>query len=433
MKDLSKRKRRINKIIIITILLSIVLISTGAVLTYIEYTNQKNNKMHLEKVQTKYKNLFENNKPKDDLTINKVQSIKKDAKSIKLYENETKKIINELSELEAYLELKADIENCYEGTIMFSTVTKENINTMKTKNKKLSKEYQKYTNNYIIDLESQRSNIDIEEEKIKNLYTDDSTTFKENITINDIEAIRLSLNTLPQEDVKKNGNEVLDNAIKIVKEREAEREAERRRQAIEAERRRQEQIKNAWIILNVPYISQNHNNVDNGCEAASLLMALQYKGYLKDMTLYQYATDMPKSPNNNAQEGFTHDIFTKEPNDVPHWIAPEPLAKFGRTSSGNQNVVNITGSSLEDLDRELDKGNPVIIYLTSMFKTPGTWIEGTPLNLHVQLLTGYNKITKEHLIVDPWTYTTGRTKWIMPQQTVESIYNALGRQSVVVR
>lgn len=128
---------------------------------------------------------------------------------------------------------------------MFSTVTKENINTMKTKNKKLSKEYQKYTNNYIIDLESQRSNIDIEEEKIKNLYTDDSTTFKENITINDIEAIRLSLNTLPQEDVKKNGNEVLDNAIKIVKEREAEREAERRRQAIEAERRRQEQIKNA--------------------------------------------------------------------------------------------------------------------------------------------------------------------------------------------
>lgn len=91
MKDLSKRKRRINKIIIITILLSVVLISTGAVLTYIEYTNQKNNKIHLEKVQTKYKNLFENNKPKDDLTINKVQAIKKDAKSIKLYENETKK------------------------------------------------------------------------------------------------------------------------------------------------------------------------------------------------------------------------------------------------------------------------------------------------------------------------------------------------------
>lgn len=45
MKDLSKRKRRINKIIIKTILLSVVLISTGAVLTYIEYTNQKNNKI----------------------------------------------------------------------------------------------------------------------------------------------------------------------------------------------------------------------------------------------------------------------------------------------------------------------------------------------------------------------------------------------------
>ena len=83
-------------------------------------------------------------------------------------------------------------------------------------------------------------------------------------------------------------------------------------------------------------------------------MALQYKGYLNSMTLYQYATDMPKSPNNNAQEGFTHDIFTRIPNDVPHWIAPEPLARFGRTSSGNQNVVNITGASLDDLDREED-------------------------------------------------------------------------------
>ena len=286
--------------------------------------------------------------------------------------------------------------------------------------------YQKYIENYIIDLESQRSSIDTEEEKIKALYTDNTkTVLKDNITINDIEAIRLRLNTLPQEDIKKEGNTFLDNALNIISERET--------QAIEAEKKRQEEIKNAWVILNVPYISQNHNNVDNGCEAASLLMALQYKGYLKDMTLYQYATDMPKSPNNNAQEGFTHDIFTKEPNDVPHWIAPEPLAKFGRTSSGNQNVVNITGSSLEDLDRELDKGNPVIIYLTSMFKTPGTWIEGAPLNLHVQLLTGYNKITKEHLIVDPWTYTTGRTKWIMPQQTVESIYNALGRQSIAIR
>ena len=416
MKDLSKAQRKKKNMTLIIVLAIITLIFVGSFLAYRQYTHQQNDKIHLEKIQLEYKNLFKENEPNDNLTIAKVQSMKNETQKIKLYKNETQKLINDLTELENYLSLKEEALN----------VTTKDINKLKNKNKKLNSKYQKYIENYIIDLESQRSSIDTEEEKIKALYTDNTkTVLKDNITINDIEAIRLSLNTLPQEDIKKEGNTFLDNALNIISERET--------QAIEAEKKRQEEIKNAWVILNVPYISQNYNNVENGCEAASLLMALQYKGYLKNMTLYQYATDMPKSPNNNAQEGFTHDIFTKVPNNVPHWIAPEPLAKFGRTSSGNQNVVNITGSSLEDLDRELDKGNPVIIYLTSMFKTPGTWIEGAPLNLHVQLLTGYNKITKEHLIVDPWTYTTGRTKWIMPQQTVESIYNALGRQSIAIR
>ncbi len=426
MKDLSKAQRKKKNMTLIIVLAITTLIFVGSFFAYRQYTHQQNDKIHLEKIQLEYKNLFKENEPNDNLTIAKVQAMKNETQKIKLYKNETQKLINDLSELESYLSLKEEALDCYNGTIMNSTVTTEDINKLKSKNKKLNSKYQKYIENYIIDLESQRLSIDTEEEKIKTLYTDDTkTVLKDNITINDIEAIRLSLNTLPQEDIKKEGNTFLDNALNIISEREA--------QAIEAEKKRQEEIKNAWVILNVPYISQNYNNVENGCEAASLLMALQYKGYLKNMTLYQYATDMPKSPNNNAQEGFTHDIFTKVPNNVPHWIAPEPLAKFGRTSSGNQNVVNITGSSLEDLDRELDKGNPVIIYLTSMFKTPGTWIEGAPLNLHVQLLTGYNKITKEHLIVDPWTYTTGRTKWIMPQQTVESIYNALGRQSIAIR
>lgn len=430
MKDLSKEQRKKKNKNLIIILTAVILIFTGAFFAYVEYTHQQNDKILLEKVQLEYKNLFKDNRPKDNITIAKVKSIKNETQKIKIYKSEASKLNSDLTNLENYLTLKEEILKCYNETTMDSSVTTKKINSLKNKNKKLVKNYQEYIDNYIIDLESQRLNIDNESEKINALFTDETkTAFKDTITVNDIEAIRLSLNTLPQEDVKKEGNEILDNALNTIN----AREAEAKKAAIEAEKKRQEQIKNAWVILNVPYISQNYNNVENGCEAASLLMALQYKNYLKNMTLYQYATDMPKSANNNAQEGFTHDIFTKIPNNVPHWIAPEPLAKFGRTSSGNPNVVNITGASLDDLDRELDKGNPVIIYLTSMFKSPSTWIEGAPLNLHVQLLTGYNKITKEHLIVDPWTYTTGRTKWIMPRQTVESIYNALGKQSVVIR
>ncbi len=430
MKDLSKKQRKQKKLLIITILVGAILLFSSIIFAYTEYTHKQNDKILLEKIKLEYKCFFKENKPIDNISINTIKKMKKEIKKIKLYKDEAKKITADLSELENYLIVKNEIKNCYNETTMNSTVTKKDINNLKSKVKKLNSTYQKYLENYITDLESQRSNIDMEMEKIKALYTDDTkVTLKDSVTLNDIETIRLSLNTLPQDDIKKTGNEDLDNAINII----SAKEEETKKQAIEAEKKRQAEIQNAWVILNVPYISQNYNNVENGCEAASLLMALQYKGYLKDMTLYQYATDMPKSATNNAQEGFTHDIFTKNPSNVPHWIAPEPLAKFGRDSSGNQNIVNTTGASLDDLDRELDNGNPVIIYLTAMFKTPGTWIEGAPLNLHVQLLVGYNKITKEHLIVDPWTYTTGRTKWIMPKDTVESIYNSLGKQSVVIR
>ena len=58
---------------------------------------------------------------------------------------------------------------------------------------------------------------------------------------------------------------------------------------------RKEEIQKAWTKLNIKYISQNENKVDNGCEAASLLMALQFKGYLKSMNLYDYSDNMPKS------------------------------------------------------------------------------------------------------------------------------------------
>ena len=44
--------------------------------------------------------------------------------------------------------------------------------------------------------------------------------------------------------------------------------------------------------------------------------------------------------------GFTYDIYGIQPTNVPHWIAPEPLAQYGRTSSGNNGVVDGTGRSL---------------------------------------------------------------------------------------
>ena len=159
-------------------------------------------------------------------------------------------------------------------------------------------------------------------------------------------------------------------------------------------------------------------------------MGLQYKGYLKDTTLATFAENMPKST--DPFKGFTYDIYTLEPTDVPHWIAPAPLAAYGISSSGDTNIRDATGSSLDDLDKEVANNNPVVIYLTGNFKTPKAYIEGAPKNVHVLLLTGYNSITGDQIIIDPWTHTDGTTRWVLTKTLVESIYNSTDKRAVVI-
>ena len=181
----------------------------------------------------------------------------------------------------------------------------------------------------------------------------------------------------------------------------------------------------------MPYISQNKNGVINGCEAACMLMALQYKGYLQNMDLVTYATNMPKST--NPFSGFTYDIFKEDPVSVPHWIAPSPLVGYGKTSSGYINIEDATGATLTDLDNQVAAGNPVIIYLTSKLNKPKAYIEGAPKNVHVLLLVGYNSITKEQILIDPWTHDDGRTSWHVSKSKIEQIYNNTSKRAVVIK
>ena len=159
-------------------------------------------------------------------------------------------------------------------------------------------------------------------------------------------------------------------------------------------------------------------------------MGLQYKGYLQGIDLATYASNMPKST--DPFQGFTYDIFGLAPTNVPHWIAPSPLAQYGRSSSGNNGVIDATGKSLDELDSQIQAGNPVVIYLTGKLKSPKAYIENAPKNIHVLLLTGYNAITKEQIITDPWTHDDGRTKWQVSKETVEKIYNATGKRAVII-
>ena len=284
--------------------------------------------------------------------------------------------------------------------------------------------------------EEQIDNINTYKTSIALLFTDNTyQTVRSDITRENLNQVLALKNNILQQDVineQDNYLNIVDKELAYREEQERIRqEEERKRKEEEARKERERQIKEAWTVLNVPYISQNKNGVINGCEAACMLMALQYKGYLQNMDLVTYATNMPKST--NPFSGFTYDIFTEDPVSVPHWIAPSPLVAYGKTSSGYINIEDATGATLTDLDNQVAAGNPVIIYLTSKLNKPKAYIEGAPKNVHVLLLVGYNSITKEQILIDPWTHDDGRTSWHVSKSKIEQIYNNTSKRAVVIK
>ncbi len=253
------------------------------------------------------------------------------------------------------------------------------------------------------------------QKKIDDLFTDkEKTAIKDTATFELLNTYNAELDKFTKKDFVQKNKENIKLANQLL---------EKRIKEIEA----------AWLILNVPYISQNENNILNGCEAATMLMSLKYKGYLTDMSLADFVLQMPFSPDSDAYKGFTHDIYTKEPETVPHWIAPPPLIKFAKEVSGNQNIIDSTGWSIDELDKEIDKGNPVIIYLIDRLHEPDEIVEGVPKNLHVMLLTGYNKITGQQYVVDPWKHFDGQIIWKIDKNVLVNQYSYVGMKSVVIR
>ena len=386
-----------SKIIILTFFIfGLISISTGLIINQDE--------LYYKSILKEYTKLVESN----TTSIDKLNNMKKKIKRVSNIDNRTL-LIEDLNNYEEYIKYKNKIDNYYKENIIDPNISNETILELKEEYNKLPKKYKKDLKNILNDIIKQKDNIESFITQYNNLYENNYP--KENITKDTINNLRNKLNSIPQKDFNKEYTEKLNNIEKIINKR----------------------IEDSWVKLNVPYISQNKNNILNGCEAACMLMALQYKGYLKDMTLAEYVKLMPLSPDTDAEKGFTHDMYGLDPLSVPHWIAPEPLKKFGIDTSGNQNIINGTGKTIDELDRELDNGNPVIIYLIAKFNPPKEVVEGVPRNLHVMLLTGYNKMTGEHYIVDPWTHDDGRTSWTVSKELLTEKYELLSRRNVIVR
>lgn len=348
-----------------------------------------------------------------------------------VYEDKRKKLNNKLAELKSYVLLKNIVDSSFDGDVLHSNITSSDISDIKSKNSALPKKYQTLLSSKVKLMNDQFDQINDVKNTVNSLFNDlQHQQVRDDVTRDMYNSALLKNQGLRQQDVSNEQQAYLD----LVNSELSRREEEERRRIAEEKRRQEEerkrQIQAAWTVLDVPYISQNKNNVLNGCEVASLLMGLQYKGYLKNMSLATYAENVPKS--SDPFSGFTYDIYGIYSNNVPHWIAPGPLAQYGRSSSSNNGVIDGTGRSLDGLDAQIKAGNPVVIYLTAKLKTPKEFIESAPKNIHVLLLTGYNSITGEQIITDPWTHDDGRTKWNVSKRLVESIYNATGKRSVII-
>ena len=188
--------------------------------------------------------------------------------------------------------------------------------------------------------------------------------------------------------------------------------------------------------IKVPYINQySPVYAPMGCEGASLLMAMQYKNYT-NVNLKTFLDNMPKTAR-NPFGGFSstpYAVVKGEP-AIFQSIFPEALTNYGKTY--NANVFDISGYTTDQLKAEIDKGNPVVAYVTTRsFETPIWKVYNMGEagnvnivdNMHVMVLTGYNS-NGEYQVTDP--ANSKQVYWVSKAK-FETAYNAL-KWAVVAR
>lgn len=154
------------------------------------------------------------------------------------------------------------------------------------------------------------------------------------------------------------------------------------------------------VNLNAPYVSQRAVKAWMGCESASLLEGLHYKGVKSHTGLVAFMKQLPRSRHNNPHEGFAGSPYKVTPG-VFQSIFPKPLAKWG---SRYHPVKNISGASVAQLRAQLRINHPVVVYVTLHFAKAqwGHYFWGKGINnSHVMLLDGYNTKRHRYHVADP--------------------------------
>ena len=196
------------------------------------------------------------------------------------------------------------------------------------------------------------------------------------------------------------------------------------------------EVTGAYKILNVPYHSQLEPlYAPVGCEATALLMGLQYKGIATNVSYGQFLDAMPKH-SSNPEKGFAGSPYILD-SSIRTTIYPQALTDYGNTYAAGR-TVNFSGSSVDDIKKEILAGNPVLVYLTVKRLAPiyvNYNIEGSIQSLiknnHAVLVTGYDSEANKLRITDPWSWS-GRNEYWVDIPSFAYSYN-LRNHSIVIR
>lgn len=169
------------------------------------------------------------------------------------------------------------------------------------------------------------------------------------------------------------------------------------------------------FVLPYTYTSQLYPlYAPNGCEAASLKMALSVKGIATKTSLKTIINKMPKAK--TPSQGFVGNPYTESRPGETRTIYPKPLTAY--TNTYDARAVNITGATKNQLIREIKRGNAVIF--------AGAWRMQGARPYHVLTLVGYQH--GQFLVADPYmkkswpnkTYWTGTRNFMKVYQSRHS-------------
>ncbi|WP_413785595.1 C39 family peptidase [Lacticaseibacillus rhamnosus] len=151
-------------------------------------------------------------------------------------------------------------------------------------------------------------------------------------------------------------------------------------------------------VLGVSFISQEAAGAPEGCEAASALEALHYKGHASGMSLANFLRTMPIASNGNPYQGFGGTPYAVV-DGVYQSIFPSAFTPW---VAGFGGASNISGSSLDGIISQIAAENPVVAWVTLNYQGPQwhhyDWGSGID-NAHVVTVDGYNGDSLH--IVDP--------------------------------